>query len=1114
VPLPIKQVFISGPAAGGRGAGAGWAMTGWPSLTVKRIASEITAAAKKVRDELLKMGDLRRPWELVRFHSKAGIEVLLGIKPPTAAEEVHLKKIRDRFAPSFTLHFLEVLVPDWLEELNEIDPRLANYVAYHFSAVSWYIFPRFFAADEDRWRDHAGALMLLWENRVNRLVTDLEETDPVQETGIVLDVIPTITPPVAVTATAAHFHAWVGNWWSEWYLRMRFAFLPMMDVPVRTAPPPPETRPGGRVRSSVPRGGAETRRAAESDYWRDPLMRVSWENLSRCLAASPGKMPPEEQARLKQLFESQAYAIRNEADFANWIRGVGLALANGYDMAEARGQLWLTHWRIREGQLPFNEATAAAIVRQEWGHLDPLTGSRAEYAAVPPPPHIPPEQVAEVEANIQRQSRVANGMVRGSRMETAPYNQDPAAVRNELRKPENQAEVRGRQQVEAALIDTANGMRREVERPTPMEWVGTTARLQKLATDFDVFRDQVREKVDRLTSTAQTTLTNTDLDPLRSAVVLMERMSEEKGLTAADQRAMLADARWARGILETLEGRVGQTVDPAMVTLLFQARSGIETAGDRIPVGVPNAQTLPERPVAAPGVFMPGTEWTEVPAGAVLPPGCEIRMDVATGRNYARIPPGAVTPPRSPGSPSAVQAPAPTATGATGATPPARVTGAPVPQDTRPGEVGANLRAAIPPERVEPSFEVALRRGVVGTRQVRDMTRQEVEKPGGPTEPVTAAEVQQFVNMHEAIKAAAQNPHLPAETREALTDWAALTRHHVATIEARAGSRPDTICLSSMNAVLIRGQMAYDAVRTALEPPRTEGVPLDLAASGVEGNPPGSGAPVAASGGAGRSGAPPGGVPPRGGGSGGTGGGGRPPRTPPPGASGGGTPQPNRGVPNVDPETGRASRKPSRSHQVGLWRLLTARLRNSSPLVTGAAAAGVGIIGSFTFKMFVWWNIVTDPVWIMSNLGEMFGWGPGSVKRADRDFTNISSSLIGLDDHLRDWGGAGQVGLVQEAITGLQVTLDDWQEKSGAPRGEPGRLLGATPWRDPNTGELVEDIPTFIADIIDTGREGAWVNVRTKILGLLSLAEDQLERANENAPVLEAEERAVADSRP
>ena len=37
--------------------------------------------------------------------------------------------------------------------------------------------------------------------------------------------------------------------------------------------------------------------------------------------------------------------------------------------------------------------------------------------------------------------------------------------------------------------------------------------------------------------------------------------------------------------------------------------------------------------------FTPSEEWQEVPDGAALPPGCEIRMDFKSGKNYARLMP-------------------------------------------------------------------------------------------------------------------------------------------------------------------------------------------------------------------------------------------------------------------------------------------------------------------------------------------------------------------------------------------------------------------------------------------------------------------------------------------
>jgi hypothetical protein len=38
-------------------------------------------------------------------------------------------------------------------------------------------------------------------------------------------------------------------------------------------------------------------------------------------------------------------------------------------------------------------------------------------------------------------------------------------------------------------------------------------------------------------------------------------------------------------------------------------------------------------------VFVPTDDWQEVPDGAALPPGCEVRMDFESGKNYARLMP-------------------------------------------------------------------------------------------------------------------------------------------------------------------------------------------------------------------------------------------------------------------------------------------------------------------------------------------------------------------------------------------------------------------------------------------------------------------------------------------
>lgn len=54
-----------------------------------------------------------------------------------------------------------------------------------------------------------------------------------------------------------------------------------------------------------------------------------------------------------------------------------------------------------------------------------------------------------------------------------------------------------------------------------------------------------------------------------------------------------------------------------------------------------DTETSP-RPVVEP-FFTPTTEWQDVHPDAILPPGLEIRMSLATGRNQARLPAKAST---------------------------------------------------------------------------------------------------------------------------------------------------------------------------------------------------------------------------------------------------------------------------------------------------------------------------------------------------------------------------------------------------------------------------------------------------------------------------------------
>jgi hypothetical protein len=56
--------------------------------------------------------------------------------------------------------------------------------------------------------------------------------------------------------------------------------------------------------------------------------------------------------------------------------------------------------------------------------------------------------------------------------------------------------------------------------------------------------------------------------------------------------------------------------------------------GDTPGKDTPPAGLRPARPS-----FVPTAEWQEVPDGAVLPPGCEIRMDMSGGSKSARLMP-------------------------------------------------------------------------------------------------------------------------------------------------------------------------------------------------------------------------------------------------------------------------------------------------------------------------------------------------------------------------------------------------------------------------------------------------------------------------------------------
>jgi hypothetical protein len=55
---------------------------------------------------------------------------------------------------------------------------------------------------------------------------------------------------------------------------------------------------------------------------------------------------------------------------------------------------------------------------------------------------------------------------------------------------------------------------------------------------------------------------------------------------------------------------------------------------------------LAARRVNAPA-FVPTSEWQDVPADAVLPPGLQVEMDVTTGRNRARLHPNGQDPGRA-----------------------------------------------------------------------------------------------------------------------------------------------------------------------------------------------------------------------------------------------------------------------------------------------------------------------------------------------------------------------------------------------------------------------------------------------------------------------------------
>jgi hypothetical protein len=84
---------------------------------------------------------------------------------------------------------------------------------------------------------------------------------------------------------------------------------------------------------------------------------------------------------------------------------------------------------------------------------------------------------------------------------------------------------------------------------------------------------------------------------------------------------------WAKAAGGTVNGH-GLVLPPDLRPGLAELRAAAERFGLKVEVATPRQES-----------FTPTGEWQEVPEGAVLPAGLDIRMDMAGGATFARLKP-------------------------------------------------------------------------------------------------------------------------------------------------------------------------------------------------------------------------------------------------------------------------------------------------------------------------------------------------------------------------------------------------------------------------------------------------------------------------------------------
>jgi hypothetical protein len=155
----------------------------------------------------------------------------------------------------------------------------------------------------------------------------------------------------------------------------------------------------------------------------------------------------------------------------------------------------------------------------------------------------------------------------------------------------------------------------------------------------DTLIQQGRETIAKASGeqTANSVLQKHDLPPVGQRVVVQTRDGET-------MRGQVTDAFGHDGIRVTLDN--GAVLEESAATL---RDAGVSVLPE--PVETPEAVKgeSPSKSEAKP--FVPTSEWQDVPPGAVLPPGMQIQMDLATGHQQARIMPSSAAPEAVKGEP-------------------------------------------------------------------------------------------------------------------------------------------------------------------------------------------------------------------------------------------------------------------------------------------------------------------------------------------------------------------------------------------------------------------------------------------------------------------------------